>query len=74
MEAANDALYSLEKIPDAVWVENFQGSNIVNMMVLTGQEDFEITSFLLTGSEYERVCGICAEAGYGVTVSGCSPR
>lgn len=70
IEAVNDALYSLDRTPVVIWVEDHQGENIVNMMSLTGLEDFEITSFLITGSAYEKICGVCAEADYGVSVTG----
>lgn len=70
IEVVNEALYSLDHTPVMIWAEDYQGENIVNMMVLTGLEDFEITSFLITGSAYEKICGVCAEADYGVSVSG----
>lgn len=70
IEVVNDTLYSLDRTPVVIWVEDHQGENIINMMALTGLEDFEITSFLITGSAYEKVCGVCAEADYGVSVTG----
>lgn len=70
VEVVNDALYSLADTPAMIWAETYGGKNIVNMMVRTGLEDFDIVCFQLTGQEYEKICGVCAAADYSVGVRG----
>lgn len=66
----NDAFYAMAAVPAMIWAEEYEGRNIVNMMFCTGLEDFEIVCFLLTGLEYEKICGVSAAADYSVNVSG----
>lgn len=49
-----------------MWVEPFEGKNIINVLSLTGLHDFTITGLLLKGAEYTRIYCITAEVTYGV--------
>ncbi|MDE7206223.1 MAG: hypothetical protein K2N90_03535, partial [Lachnospiraceae bacterium] len=63
----NDALEAADGTPFMMWVEPFEGKNIINVISLTGLHDFEITGFLLNGAEYTRIYRITAEVTYGVS-------
>ena len=66
IEHTNNALYAIEGRPIMMWVEPFEGKNIINVISLTGLHDFEITGFLLNGAEYTSIYRITAEVTYGV--------
>lgn len=67
IEHTNDALEAADGTPFMMWVEPFEGKNIINVISLTGLHDFEITGFLLNGAEYTRIYRITAEVTYGVS-------
>lgn len=56
-----------------MWVDDWQGENIVTVMYRTGLEDFEIVGYLVEEEGYEQVYRIEAAAVYGVTNSRMSP-
>lgn len=56
-----------------MWVDDWQGENIVTVMYRTGLEDFEIVGYLVDEEGYEQVYRIEAAAVYGVTSSRMSP-
>lgn len=58
---------AVDGTPIMMWVEPFEGKNIINVISLTGLHDFEITGFLLNGAEYTRLYRITAEVTYGVS-------
>ena len=49
-----------------MWVLPFAGENIINIISTTEWEDFEITGFLLNGTEYKKLYRITADAVCGV--------
>ena len=49
-----------------MWVEPFAKRNIINILSLKEWEDFEITGFLIEGTEYKKLYRITAEAVAGV--------
>ncbi len=67
IEHTNDALEAADGRSIMMWVEPFEGENIINVISLTGLHDFEITGFLLNGAEYTRIYRITAEVTYGVS-------
>ena len=66
IEHMDDALCAIEGTPIMMWVEPFEGKNIINVISLTGLHDFEITGFLLNSAEYTRIYRITAEVTYGI--------
>lgn len=67
IEHTNDALEAADGTPIMMWVEPFEGKNIINVISLTGLHDFAITGFLLNSAEYTRIYRITADATYGVS-------
>ena len=63
----NDALEAVDGTPIMLWVEPFEGKNIINVISLTGLHDFAITGLLLNGAEYTRIYCVTAEVTYGVS-------
>lgn len=57
---------SVEGSAVMMWVEPFAGENIINIISTTEWEDFEITGFLLNGTEYKKLYRITADAVCGV--------
>ena len=60
---------SVEGSAIMMWAEPFAGENIINIISVTEQEGFEITGFLLNGTEYKKLYRITADVGYGVRQS-----
>ena len=57
---------SVKGIAVMMWVEPFAKRNIINILSLKEWEDFEITGFLIEGTEYKKLYRITAEAVAGV--------
>lgn len=66
IEHTNDALEAEAGRSIMMWVEPFEGKNIINVLSLTGLHDFTITGLLLNGAEDTRIYCITAEVTYGV--------
>lgn len=52
-----------------MWTEPFAGENIINIISVTERDGFEITGFLLNGTEYKKQYRITADVVYGVQQS-----
>ena len=57
---------SIEGRAVMLWVDPFAGENIINVISKTEWEDFEITGFLINGTEYKKLYRITANAVRGV--------
>lgn len=52
-----------------MWTEPLAGENIINIISVTERDGFEITGFLLNGTEYKKQYRITADVVYGVQQS-----
>lgn len=52
--------------PAALWVEPYEGKNIVNVLYMTGLDDYRITGNLVEEMDYSKVYEIQADAVYRV--------
>lgn len=68
-EAVCEMEQSVEGSAVMMWAEPFAGENIINIISVTEQEGFEITGFLLNGTEYKKQYRITADVVYGVRQS-----
>ncbi|MBD5452245.1 MAG: hypothetical protein HDR25_06350, partial [Lachnospiraceae bacterium] len=57
---------SVKGIGVMMWVEPFAKRNIINILSLKEWENFEITGFLIEGTEYKQLYRITADAVAGV--------
>jgi len=73
MKQAAEAVYSGEGNPIMMWVDAWQGKNIVTVMYRTGLEDFDIVGYFVREDGYEQVYRIEAAAVYGVKEEHMSP-
>lgn len=63
MEASTDE-------PVALWVEEYAGKNIVQVLYLTGLDDYRITGYLVGETDCNRVYEIAVDAVYRVAQEG----
>ena len=65
-----EQIYEIEQSVEGravmLWVEPFAGENIINVISKTEWENFEITGFLLKGTEYKQLYRITANAVRGI--------
>lgn len=52
--------------PVALWVDAYEGKNIINVLYMTGLADYRITGYLVDEMEYSKVYEIQADAVYRV--------
>ncbi|MCM1182761.1 MAG: hypothetical protein NC337_05250 [Roseburia sp.] len=59
-------IFDIDGSPIMLWADAYGEENVVNVIYLTGLDDFEIRGFVIQGSEYQSVYRIAADAVYGV--------
>ncbi|MDE5933941.1 MAG: hypothetical protein K2H40_15870 [Lachnospiraceae bacterium] len=52
--------------PMMLWVETFEGKNIISVFYLTELESFKIIGYLIEDADFRRVYEVTADADYGV--------
>ena len=65
MEAVKEAVWSGGGKPMMLWVDEADGQNIIQVLSATGLYDYEISGYLVSGAEYERVYRITGAAEIG---------
>lgn len=65
MEAVKEAVWSGGGRPMMLWVDEADGQNIIQVLSATGLYDYEISGYLVSGAEYERVYRITGAAEIG---------
>ena len=65
MEAVKEAVWSGGGTPMMLWVDEADGQNIIQVLSATGLYDYEISGYLVSGAEYERVYRITGAAEIG---------
>ena len=71
IEPFYETAQSVKGIGVMMWVELFAKRNIINILSLKEWEDFEITGFLIEGTEYKQLYRITADAVVGVRQERC---
>ncbi|MDE7131836.1 MAG: hypothetical protein K2O65_08555 [Lachnospiraceae bacterium] len=61
-----EKMESIADTPVALWVEAYEGKNIVNVLYMTGLADYRITGYLVGETDCKEVYEIAADATYKV--------
>lgn len=61
-----EALEGSADTPVALWVEEYEGKNLVYVLCLTGLYDYKITGYLVEETDCKKVCEIVVDAVYCV--------
>lgn len=64
-EFLEEMIWSGEGFPLMLWVDEADGQNILQVLMITGIYDYEIDAYLVTGTEYERIYRVTGTAEIG---------